>query len=828
MDLPGAPDASLTSPARGRIVRVENDLYKSHIALEVRILLQTGVKAFCPCSRGTAGAVESCPICRRESGSKPSLDANAARKAYAVARALGCSIVKEPPFERNLTTPELPSEYCLSSLSLKIATGGMMDVSFHRRRKSIRIAEIRIEEDAGRLTHSGNQTRMDYSNVGMPNLRIRTEADFDIGEEAEVFLSDLRRKIQYLEIIPGIPPESVIRCNAHVAIAPYPEAPSGYVKLRNLNSFNFVRKAVNAELSRQEDILSNGGSVVPESRIWNETKNATESFQKRKTEERGKFEAMRGVPPFVPSAEIPEAFAAFTVELPETRRDRIADAYGLTTREAEFICDEKSRADYFERAVAAGAPPREAAQWLASFLVKELKRAQRSIADCPVAPDRLAALLKMLDEKRIHAGIAKQALAATIETGADPIGIVRERGWEQLTDKAAIEAIVRKVVAANPMEVRRVREGDARPIRFLTGRIMKESNGLAEPTLVKEILREELSVSLVYILSMGGAISGRLAEDGAVEPGDERVLRELLAGGDAQTGIRFESIQVGRLLSEEITPADWAALITAIADRLNSGTANGIVVAHGTDTLPYTAPLLYWLFADSGAPIVIAASSAPPGASIEAADTMKQAVSLAAEKKSGVYVVQGGRILSPLNLKFERIGHDGFRNWNMREPIHSGGSLLTGLLEADQYVLTQLLEDAVNSMCVFRVYPGLKADYLTALMDQGVRTFFLELYDTGTASFREGPYSLKKAFAMGRRKNVRFFCSSQQEGVVDFRGYSTSRELWKEGAVPMGGLATESAVARYLAASIIADSEDELHSLMEGAFPELQIERNGN
>ncbi len=792
-------------------------MFKSHIALEVRILLHTGAKAFCLCQPGGSPSRASCPVCRRESGSVPSLNVAAARKAYFVARALGCSIVKDPVYERNLSTPELPEGYDLSRFSLKIGAGGGMDINFHRRRKRIRIGEIRVEEDAGRLTHSGNQTRMDYSNVGAPSLRIRTEPDIEIGEEAEVFLSDLRRRIQYLEIIPGVPVESVVRCNAHVAIALFPEAPTDFVKLRNLNSFNFVRKAVNAELGRQEDILANGGTVVPESRIWNETRNVTEAFQKRKAEAGAKFAAEPALHPFSPGPEVLEALDAFTVELPEARRDRVAASFGLTLREAEFICDEKSRADYFEAAVAAGAAPREAAQWLASFVVKETKRLQDSPHAASLSPERLAELLSMLADRRVHGGIAKQAITVALETGKAPAEIVRERGWEQLTDRTAIEAVVRKVVAANPQEVRRVREGDARPIRFLTGRIMRETDGLAEPTLVKEILRQELSVSLVYVLSMGGAISGRAAEDGAVEPGDERVLRELLSDQDVNAGVRFESIQVGRLLSEEITPADWAALITAISDKLNSGTANGIVVAHGTDTLPYTAPLLYWLFADAGAPVVLAASSQPPGVSSEARDTMRQAVSLAMEKKTGVYVVHGGQVLSPLNLKFERVGRDGFRNWNMKEPLFTGTSLLAGPLEADQYVLAQLLEDAANSMCVVRVYPGLRADYLTGLIDQGVRKFFMELYDTGTASFREGPYSLKRAFAVGRRKGVRFYCSSQQEGVVDFKGYSTSRELWREGAVPMGGLTTESAVARYLAASVIADSEEELEGLMEGS-----------
>jgi aspartyl-tRNA(Asn)/glutamyl-tRNA(Gln) amidotransferase subunit B len=423
--------------------------------------------------------------------------------------------------------------------------------------------------------------------------------------------------------------------------------------------------------------------------------------------------------------------------------------------------------------------------------------------------------------------------SAVLEEDRDPQGIIQERGWEQLTDRDAIKATVAAVVKANPQEVRRIREGDARPIQFLTGLVMKETGGLAEPTLVKDILREELSVSLVYILSMGGAISGRTGEDGAVEAGDEQVLRELLSPPlsppSAQNGmedefadasrVRFESIQMGRILSEEIIPSDWAILIGTIAEKLNSGTANGIVIAHGTDTLAYTAPLIYWLFADAGAPIVFAASSTPPGVSSEAKRTMKKAVSLALGKDKGVYVVHGGRVLSPLNLKFEHIGVDGFRNWNMRAPVFSGAALLVGALEADQYVLTQLLETAASSMCVIRIYPGIRQDYLASLMDLGVKNFFLELYDTGTAGSREGPYSLKRAFSQGKRRGARFYCSSQQEGVVDFSGYTTSHELWRAGAVPMGAYTTETAVARYLAASIIADNEEELAQLMDvGTF----------
>jgi aspartyl-tRNA(Asn)/glutamyl-tRNA(Gln) amidotransferase subunit B len=819
-------------------------VYKSYIGLEVRILLPSAAKAFCSC-----GPEDSCPVCREEGAAPsvppaPQLNLQAARKAYLLIRGLGGAIVKDAPFERNLSTPVLPVGSggkpiaALSRLSIKLGTDAFMDIMFHQRKKHIRIAEIRLEEDAGRLIREAqghSQGHMDYSHAGMPSLRIRTVADFEIGEETEVFLSSLRRRIQYLEIMSNLPGEtpvsleSVIRCNAYAALAPWPEPPASFVKLRNLNSFNFVHKAVNAELSRQEDIIANGGTVVSESRLWNEAKNCTESFQIRAGEEKPRFAPAGGLAPFSAGPEIFEALENFTLELPEERRGRIMNEYGLTQLQAEFICDEKSRADYFEETVGHGASHREAAQWMASYIIKEFQRMGVTPADSPLTPERFAGILTMLKSRRIHGSIAKQTITAVLRENREPREIIKERGWEQLTDKKAIGAIVKSAIDSNPAAVRRIREGDAGPIQFLTGIIMKETGGLAEPTLVKDILREQLSVSLVYVLAMGGAIAGRVGEDGALEIGDEQLLRDLImqnalkaefSAKGTEAKVRVESIQVGRIPSEEIIPADWAILIETIAEKINSGTANGIVVTHGTDTLPYTAPLLYWLFADAGVPVVLAASSTPVGISSEAATTMKKAVDMALKKTSGVYVVHGGKILSPLNLKFERLGPGGFRNWNQETPVFTGTSLLATPLEADRYVLSQLLEDAVNSMCVIRLYPGLRSDYLSSLMDRGVKNFFLELYDTGTAGFREGPYSLKRVFTAGKRRGTKFYCSSQQEGIIDFSGYASSRELWREGAVPMGAYTTETAVARFLAASIIADSEAERAGLMESAEAE--------
>jgi aspartyl-tRNA(Asn)/glutamyl-tRNA(Gln) amidotransferase subunit B len=622
----------------------------------------------------------------------------------------------------------------LTGLSLKLGTGAFIDIMFHRQKKRIAIQDIRLEAAAGGAS-----------------LYLRTAADFELGEEAGVFLDILRRRFQYL----GLAPE--IRCNAGVSSEPV----ANFVILPDLEP-GLAPKAIDAELTRQEECPGAGGPGA------------------------GGGAGGAGYVPaaYVPAEDIPPfkagpvpAYHEYRVELPEARRNRFINEYGLTQSHAEFLCDQKDRADYFEDTTGARAAGyrrehREAAQWMVSFCVKEFSRRGFSPANAPLTPERFAKILDMLAGRRIHHSMARQIITAVLQENRDPEEIVRERGWAD-----------------------RETPGEA------------VSTGRSDP---------------VCLLCMGGAISGRITAEGIMETGDEEVLRELLARQPREEGtpVQVESLPLGRMLSEEIIPDDWAVLIEAIAEKVNAENTRGIVITHGTDTLPYTAPLLYWLFADAGVPIVLAASSTAPSQGGEAAAALRRAVQLARREEKGVYVVHGGKVLSPLNLKFERIGQDGFRNWNQDIPAFSGGGLLSGPLEADRYVLSQLLEDAVNAMCVVRIYPGLRADYLVSLMDQGVKNFFLELYDTGTAGFREGPYSLRRVFTVGKRRGLHFYCSSQQEGMVDFSLYATSHEVWKEGAVPMGAYTTETAVARYLAASIIADNGEERANLMEGAVGE--------
>ncbi len=794
-------------------------MYQSKVFLEVRILLSTTEKAFCSCHIGNSAG--SCPVCRREEGALPAVNSQTARRAYLLAHALDCVLADKADYERPKGSPSLPPEYSLSGASLKIGSDGAMDIEFHRRKKRISIREVRIEEDAGRLTHQNGETRMDYSQAGAPSIRIRTGTEFELGEETEIFLTELRRRIQYMGILKGVPPESVIRCNAYVSLARYPNNPDYTVKLRNLNSFNFARKAINAELHRQEEILISGGTVESESRIWNERQDRTEFHQSRESVSAVSTVPLQGKPSFACPPALLAELRASAIEHPSERQNRLIEAWGIARTRAEFICDEKSRADFYEESIKAGADPMDAAHWLMSDITGLLRKTGKKIQDSPLSPRRFASILALYRERTINSRMAKQILLAVLETDKDPAILMQEHDWTQISDTTQLRLIVQKTISDNPLEANRLRDGDMAPLEFLTGLIMKKTRGLAEPGIVKTLLKEELRISLVYILAMGGTITGSV-DNGEIIGGDAKILRTMIEPELTAGHISIEPVAPDRLLSEEIQPMDWARLVHAISQKIASGTANGIVVTHGTDTLAYTAPLIYWLFADSPVPIVFTASNTPPavlepGATPdEARLNLNKAIRLAREKERGIYVVFGDRVLSPINLKFLRPALYGFTNWNSQDQ-HRGAGFLNGLGETDPYVMGRLLAEAADRLHLTRIYPGLRADRLLALTETGVTHFFLELYEKGTGNMKDSDYSLKQLLIQGRRRGCRFYCTSQQEGVVDFSGYSTSRRMWREGAIPMGSLTTETAMALYFAASLVCDSLEEIDELMEAA-----------
>ncbi|MGA2975307.1 MAG: Asp-tRNA(Asn)/Glu-tRNA(Gln) amidotransferase subunit GatB [Spirochaetia bacterium] len=800
---------------------MEVAVYTSFLGLEVHTQLLTRTKVFCGCRAafGDEPNTNVCPVCMGYPGVLPTLNAEAMRMGYVVARALNCTLAPSCLFERkNYFYPDLPKNYQISQFRSPLGTDGWVEIELRKRRKRVRIREVHLEEDAGKMIHAGDITLLDFNRTGTPLLEIVTQPDMEVGEEAEVFLQQLRRMVRYLGVCDGNMEEGSLRCDANVSVNLEGRGLGSKVEVKNLNSFKFVRKAITFEIERQTEILERGGSVTQETRLWNENRDVTEGMRTKESSSDYRYFPEPDLPPFAPDTAFLQRVEQSLVELPEARKARLIATFGLSEDQADFLCEEKATADFFEAAVGRGADPRSAALWLASDVKKHLNRAGVTLDQSPLTPRRFAELLALLAQKRIHGRIAKSVVEMIFAEDKDPLAIIQEKGWEQITDPAILGGIIEKVMAANAPAVAGIRAGDSRPTTFLVGEIMRETSGRADPALVQTLVKQKLAVSVIQVLSLGGAIVARETEQGDVVPGDPAELMRLLeAEGSLSRTIAFEEGELGRILSEEITPEDWARLAAGLDERLRRGRAAGIVVTHGTDTLPYTASLVFWLFPRPPVPIVLAASLQPAGKpGSDAIPALRMALKTAAEAEPGVYVVFGGRLLSPVNLKFERMAADGFRNWNMARPCHTGSPLFNEMPDAgDREKLRTRIEAAINSTLILRVYPGMRGDHLIELMDRGVKNFVLELYDTGTANLRDSPYSLRRAFLAAREKGVHFFCTSQQEGIVDFSRYVTSHELWREGAIPMGPLTTESAWTKLVVCSAFSQSEEEMLGRME-------------
>ncbi len=771
-------------------------MYQSFVYIEARISLPASNELF------TAD----------KNTGKITVDRDSLSKTTTLSKALGCTIPPLSDIEKT-TNLHLDENEKITGLSIKIAENGFMNISFHSRQKSIRIEEIRIEED--RIL-SANLKNSSSENKGVvPSIRIKTAPSFELGEEVQIFLEELRRLSQYLSLSDYGNADKTIRCNAYVALALYPEKNATYVKLRNLNSFNFARKAVNEELNRQENMLSAGKKVSSESRVWNEHKGCTEFYQERE-EAKHRFEKLENPQTFNIENATKTLSTEIDVELPEARRLRFKKQYGVSRLRAEFLCDYKDRADFFENVVLLGAKPLNAAHWMASELTRLLNKKNISVSESKFSEESFAFIIKKLDSGEMHSAAAKTLIRATFETGSSPEKLIKTLNISEIGTEKELLPYVKKVIEENPNLCRTLKNGEMPPLEFLTGLVMRETKGKAVPQVVKHLIKQELNISVIYVITTGGAISAVQQADGTITSGDSGVIKEMAKKLEPEMPVQV--ISAGQYFSEELEPSNWAELITEIESRINAGTANGIVITHGTYTLSYTAALIFWLFSDCSVPIVLTGSSTLPSESDEAAQNLKLALETAEKEKGGVFVAFGGKILSPLNLHFDRPGS--FCNWNLEKPVFTDSGPIAaqfaGVGDLDKQVINRLLTEASGQMFMFRLYPGFRSDLFKNLISYTkVHSVFLELYGLGSGNMKNSDFSLKPLLLLGNQKGVRFYCTSQQKMSLDFSNYVTAHDVWREGAVPMGYLTTESAVSLYFACAICADTSAEFEDLME-------------
>lgn len=474
--------------------------YETVIGLEVHAQLLTKSKIFCSCSTqfGAPPNQNTCPVCLGLPGVLPVLNRQVVHYAIKAGLALNCEIQKRSIWARkNYFYPDLPKGYQISQYEEPICLRGHLEISLEGLKKRIGITRIHMEEDAGKLLHdfgSAGSSHVDLNRAGIPLIEIVSEPDIRSSTEAGEYLRQLRSILRYCGICDGNMEEGSLRCDANVSIRPVGELKFGTkVELKNINSFRFVEKAINYEVERQKGALFSGEKIIQETRLWNSTREATESM--RSKEEAHDYRYFPD-PDLVPLIIDEEWIASIRKELPELampRAQRFIGQYQIPEYDALVLTTEKALADYFEQAIGFFNQPKKISNWIMTELLRELKNSSKQIEDLPVKPKELARLIQLIEEGTISGKIAKTVFEEMVTTSKGPDSIIKEKNLVQVSDTASIEKVIDQVIEANPQQLSQYKAGKEKLFGFFVGQVMKEMKGQGNPAVVNELLRKKLS-----------------------------------------------------------------------------------------------------------------------------------------------------------------------------------------------------------------------------------------------------------------------------------------------------------------------------------------------
>jgi len=475
--------------------------YEPVIGLEVHAQLLTQSKIFCPCSTLFGGEPNTltCPVCTGLPGSLPALNQKVLEFTLRAALATHCRVDPYNQFARkNYFYPDLPKGYQISQYELPLASDGYIDIQSDSQQKRIGIIRIHMEEDAGKLLHDlsserGAHSYVDFNRTGVPLIEIVSAPDLRTPEEASAYLRKLRAILMFLDICDGNMEEGSFRCDANISLRPKGQQALGVkTELKNMNSFRNVQRALDFEIRRQTALLDQGERIIQETRLWDAAKGVTSSMRGKEEAHDYRYFPDPDLVPMLIDPEWVESVRSSLPELPEAKKARFLRDYGIPEYDAEVLTTSKPLANYYEACLQIYNKPKAVSNWMMSELLRELKRDEREIEDCPVSAPHLAEMLKMIDDGIISGKIAKSVFEEMYRSGKRADEIVKEKGWVQVTDFAEIERIVEQVLSANPKEVEAYRQGKEKLFGFFVGQVMKATQGKASPQLVNDLLKKKL------------------------------------------------------------------------------------------------------------------------------------------------------------------------------------------------------------------------------------------------------------------------------------------------------------------------------------------------
>lgn len=469
------------------------------IGLEIHAQLATQSKIFCSCSTqfGKPPNESTCPVCLGLPGALPVLNRRVVEFAIRLGLATHCTIRLDSQFARkNYFYPDLPKAYQISQFDRPICENGWLDIEVEGQTRRIRITRIHMEEDAGKLVHEedGDSSFVDLNRAGVPLLEIVSEPDLRTPEEAKAYMEKMHSVVTYLGISEGDMEKGHFRCDANVSLRPIGQEKFGTrTETKNLNSFRFVQQAITYEIARQTEDLLDGKRIVQETRLWDSIKKNTYSMRSKEEAHDYRYFPDPDLPVVRISADFVEQIRSQLPELPDAKKQRFMESFGLSTYDAEVLVADKQVAEYFEEVVAAKADPKLVCNWISGELMRIMNENKVDIRNVGIPAESLASLIQFLQEGSISGKIAKTVFEEMVQSGKDPATIIEVRGLKQVSDEGALRGLLETLLNNNPKQVEQYRAGKTQIKGFFVGQVMKETKGQANPQIVNQLLEELLN-----------------------------------------------------------------------------------------------------------------------------------------------------------------------------------------------------------------------------------------------------------------------------------------------------------------------------------------------
>jgi len=473
--------------------------FETIIGLEVHAQLLTDTKIFCNCSTkfGAAPNSHTCPVCLGMPGVLPVLNKKVVEYAMKMALATNCQINRSCEFARkNYFYPDLPKGYQISQYAYPLAEHGYVILDINGKQKKIGITRIHMEEDAGKLVHDEHNpvSYVDLNRTGVPLIEIVSEPDIRSPEEAADYLKRLHEILVYLEICDGNMEEGSFRCDANVSIRPKGQKEYGTrTELKNMNSFRNVQRALEYEIKRQQYLVENGGTVIQETRLWDDAQGATNSMRSKEEAHDYRYFPDPDLVLIVVDETWVNKIKDELPELPLAKRQRFVNEYQIPAYDAGVLTANKALAQYYEEVVNLCNKPKAASNWIMGDVMRFLNEDKLDIRQCPIKAESLADMIKLIDEGTISGKMAKEVVENMYKTGKPPQDIIKEKGLVQITDEGELVKTITAIIEKNQAQVVEYRGGKEKVFGFFVGQVMKATKGKANPQLVNELLKKMLT-----------------------------------------------------------------------------------------------------------------------------------------------------------------------------------------------------------------------------------------------------------------------------------------------------------------------------------------------